>query len=110
MSKEYDFYGMGMRYANEGLMNLRKVAEEIGQRYGADAQLEFETGIAMTIPAYTHVVHTEATPKEMEAGTVDIGVPNTRNNSYFGTSGTGIQYKSKADGTQVYNEPKSKSK
>jgi len=106
-SKEqsYDFYGMGIRYANEGLMNLKKVAEEIGQRYGTNAQLEFETGIAMTIPTYSQIVQSEITPKEMESGKSEIGMPNTRNNSYFGGSGTSTQYINKADGTQIYNEP-----
>ena len=39
---------MGIRYANESLENLTKLAEQIDKKYGVDARIEFESGIAMT--------------------------------------------------------------
>ena len=41
-----------------------------------------------------------------------MGIPNTRNNSYFGGHGTSQQYKKTSDEfpTYVYNEPKNRKK
>lgn len=59
MDREYDFFGMGVRHATEGLLHLKKVAKEIGEKYGMDAKLEFESGIATTIPTYAQVMQNE---------------------------------------------------
>ena len=42
---------MGSRYATEGIVNLKNMAEEIGQKYGENAKTEFEAGICLAIPA-----------------------------------------------------------
>lgn len=59
MNTEYDFFNMGVRHATEGLLHLKKVAKEIGEKYGEDAKLEFESGIAITIPTYAQSMQNE---------------------------------------------------
>lgn len=109
MSNEYDFFDMGVRRANEGLINLKMMAKEIGEKYGLDAKLQFEAGIAMTIPAYSKISQVDVSQKEIVNGaTTNMGVPNLRNNSYFGGHGTSHQYKKITDEVSVYNDPQGK--
>lgn len=103
MEKSYDFYGMGMRYAKESLVNLKNMAQNIGKQYGRDAKMEFESGIAMTIPSYSNFMANPILKNEIENNaTTDLGLKNTRNNSYFGTQGTGVQFLRE----NKYNDPK----
>jgi len=55
MNEEYDFYAMGIRHALDGILSLKKTAKEIEKEYGADARMEFEAGISVTIPEYYNV-------------------------------------------------------
>lgn len=49
MAEEYDFYEMGKRYTFDILSDLAKKSKEIEEKYGMDAKLQFESGIANSI-------------------------------------------------------------
>ena len=100
--QEYDFLSMGLRAAKDEMSNHYQTADKIEQQFGINARMEYEAGIAMAIPQYGTYQNLQLRKKENLNGTKDFGIVNTRNNSYFGTSGTGVQYKSHG-----YNEPKS---
>lgn len=93
----YDFLSMGTRYAKEATFLIAKTAKEIQYKYGYDARMEFEAGVACVIPQYKNI---QLEFNDVVHGTKDFGIPNTRNNSYFGTFGTGPQYYNNR-----YNEP-----
>ncbi len=109
---QYDFFSMGLRAVRDGLEYSYQKAEEIEKKFGVDARLEFEVAIAMATPAYSNYRSMvkekelrEELEKQVEHGataTRDYGVANTRNNSYFGTKGTGIQYNPEGK----FNNPK----
>ena len=94
----YDFLSMGTRYAKETIFLISKKAQEIEDNFGYDARMEFEVGVACVIPQYKTSKSDEF--NGVVHGTKDFGIPNTRNNSYFGIKGTGVQYQ---NGT--YNKP-----
>ena len=100
---EYDFYAMGIRHAREKLNDLNKMAEAIGNTYGEDARMEFEMGIAVSIPVYSSRVSKDLTVEDIEKSSNVYGVPNERNNSYFGGIGTRHQFIER-DGKITYNE------
>ena len=52
-NEKYDFYTYGMRVAKDMYTNVKKIANEIGEKYGEQAKLEFESGIASAIPTYS---------------------------------------------------------
>ena len=114
-NEQYDFYLIGRRRASDFSGDLKRQAKEIGEIYGEQARLEFESGLASIIPAYGSVSSYETSGiKKVQEGIsssedlvienaeTDYGVENTRNNSYFGTKGTGVQVNS--DGK--FNEPR----
>jgi len=107
---EYDFYTMGMRYGKEKLVDLKQTAESIGKKYGEDAKMEFELGIAVSIPVYANYKSSELTIDDIEHSNSKFGMPNERNNSYFGGIGTSHQFIEKNDGGMIYNEPSVKSR
>lgn len=51
-NEKYDFYTYGMRAAKDIYTNIKQTAAEIGEKYGEQAKLEFESGIAAVIPTY----------------------------------------------------------
>ena len=109
--EEYDFYGIGSKYASESIDILKRKAQEIGKKFGAQAKNEFELGIIATIPEYSRfsAVLDEKSEKLDEFSAHSIqSMPNMRNNSYFGKSGVSKQYKIMPDGSMKYNEPKLK--
>ena len=99
-NNEVDFYLVGQRHAKDGLAALKKMAKEYEERYGAQAREDFETGIASVIPQYANFFIASSELEQMvtpEGATTNYGVDNTRNNSYFGGTGTGVQYKENGD-------------
>jgi len=100
---EYDFYTMGIRHGREKLNDLNKMAEAIEKAYGENARMEFEMGIAVSIPVYSNSVLKNLTIEDIEKSSSVYGMPNERNNSYFGGIGTSHQFIEK-DGKIVYNE------
>ncbi len=105
--QEYDFLSMGLRAAKDDMTNHYQTAEKIEEQFGINARMEYEAGIAMAIPQYETYRTLQARKKEVLHGSKEFGVENTRNNSYFGTTGTGVQYTTNSEGLPVYNEPKS---
>ena len=104
-NKEFDFYTMGIRYAKEMILNLHQAANEIGEKYGEDAKMEFEAGIVSTIPYYRDAnIPNIDDMKGKNIVALDETDYLSRNNSYFGSSGTGKRFRY-ADGK--YIEPNS---
>lgn len=100
---EYDFYTMGIRHGREKLVDLEKIAESIGKTYGENAKMEFEMGVAVSIPVYSSRVSKDLTIEDIENSSNVYGMPNERNNSYFGGIGTSHQFIER-DGKITYNE------
>lgn len=101
---DYDFYGMGIRHGKEKLVDLKKLADTIGQQYGEDAKMEFELGIAVSIPVYANQKSTDLTLDDVEHSHSKFEMPNERNNSYFGGTGTSHQFIETKDGGMIYND------
>lgn len=53
MNEQYDFYSYGMRVAKDLYSNVKNIANDIEKKYGKQARLEFESGIAVSIPTYS---------------------------------------------------------
>ena len=53
--KEFNFYGLGKKYATEILEKMAKRGTEVKNKFGEDAQLDFEAGIISTISDYEYV-------------------------------------------------------
>ncbi len=51
-NNEYDFCSMGFRDAKMSMENCYNRAIQIEKQYGVNARMEYEVGIAMTIPQY----------------------------------------------------------
>ena len=51
-NEKFDFYTYGTRVAKDMYTNIKKLADEIGTKYGEQSKLEFESGIAASIPSY----------------------------------------------------------
>lgn len=106
LNSDYDFYGMGVRVAHDVTCSLNSLATRIGEIYGEDARLNFEAGIASSIPSYSSMnVNSKVLDNEIEKATTHFSVDNTRNNSYFGESGTSFQFKLMPNGEVRYNDP-----
>ncbi len=87
--EEIDFYKYGARVVSEGRLNPRKVAVAVGEKYGANARLEFEVGVSLARAAFEKSVVNEDIP-DVKKGikTVNERSDYERNNSYFGYPGT----------------------
>lgn len=97
MRQEYDFYTMGMRYSKEQIVNLKEMAKKIGEQYGVNAKMEFESGVCMTIPSYKAFQELEEISKfedsvskeRAENATINFTNNITMNNSYIDGKGVG---------------------
>ena len=72
--QEYDFYAMGICYVNEHLKTLKQKAKLIERMYGTNARLEFESGIANSIPVYETWPEPNIDMSEIDRG----GIKNIR--------------------------------
>ena len=93
---EYDFYSYGLRIAKDMYSNNKKLAQEIGEKYGEDAKLEFECGFSIGANRQSFVDIEEYTVNQLKNGKVlhsslDTD-DNSRNNSYFDINGTSKKY------------------
>lgn len=104
-SKKFDFYEYGRKMAGEFFDVQVATAKEIGKKYGKEARLCFEAGIAETIGIMSNDLMNADTnlafDENVEPKTI-ITADNLRNNSYFGEAG--VSYKTDAEGN--YNVPK----
>lgn len=108
MKNKMNFYQLGKRYANEEFNEMTKKIQEVGELFGKDAQMEFEAGILSTINDYEFVNDDNIDDIDINglSGRTDIGIPNERNNSYFGGVGTSKQFITDPYGNKKFNEPK----
>ena len=91
--KEFNFYGLGKKYATEILEKMAKRGTEVKNKFGEDAQLDFEAGIISTISDYEYV-------SEQSFSGNNERLIRRNNNSHFG--GYGIITNSNS--SIVYNE------
>ena len=110
MKNKMNFYQLGKRYASEEFDEMAKKIQEVGELFGKDAQMEFEAGIISTIDDYEFVKDDDIDDIDIHdlSGRTDIGMPNERNNSYFGGVGTSRQFITDAYGNKKFNEPKTR--
>ena len=66
--RELDFFEIGIRSANEHIKILREKAKQIEKKYGKNARLEFESGIAISIPVYDTWIQNNIDMSEIERG------------------------------------------
>ena len=98
---EFNFYTLGKRFATETLETMAEKGMEVKNKFGEDAQLEFEAGIISTISDYEYV--SDQSFKDINndrlSGTIKYGL-NDRSNSYIGG------YITDSNSTIVYSESK----
>ena len=95
--QEYDFIETGRRFAQKKVEEYLKMAALINEEYGPEALRDFEMG---SLIPFQENIYSENDPIISIHGTKDYGIPNLRNNSYFGRKGVSFQY---IDGE--YNDP-----
>ena len=95
--QEYDFIETGRRFAQKKVDEYQQMAAFIEKEYGPEALRDFEMG---SLLPFQDNIFQEQNPHFSIHGTMNFGVPNLRNNSYFGRTGISFQY---IDG--VYNDP-----
>lgn len=109
MDDSYDFVDMGMRYADEKNKELKRRAKDIEEEFGITARKEFERGVSQAKGIYFEDDATEISVESLFDATDDIGMPDLRNNSYFGKSGSSLKY-TMDNGIPIYADPEKKGK
>lgn len=105
-NNSYDFYTYGMRTATDMYANSKKIADNIEEKYGKDARLEFECGLSIQLSkeSIKYIEKVNLSFKNRPLGGNIVSAENLRNNSYFGTKGISKQFNDDGE----YNEPKIK--
>jgi len=107
--EQYDFFAIGQRHARDSFVELRKIAESYEKNYGPQARADFELGIASVFPQYSNFsIGSDDENIKTDGATTNFGIPNSRNNSYFGGAGTSRQF-IEVNGKKEYNNPDKKS-
>lgn len=103
--EKIDFFEYGKKFAMETIDIIKKKANEIEEKYGEQAKLEFESGYAAYFPVFGEELEIDNFDINNLGGKRegDYGIPNTRNNSYFGRKGISFQC-----GKNGYREPNRK--
>lgn len=109
MDYGFDFVEMGMRYADEKFREITRRAKDIEEEYGETARVEFEKGVSQARGIYFEDDTSEISVESLFEATDNIGVPNLRNNSYFGRPGVSSKYVMDG-GMPVYADPEKKGK
>ena len=106
MGREYDFYILGQRFANETMVNLIKKTQEIKDKYGEEASFDFETGIISTISDYEYVSDCSFEVNNVKniSGTINYSIKNEINKSYLDGIGMSKQYLTNSSGKIICNE------
>ena len=92
-NNNYDFYGYGLRVAKSMYENTTKLREEIKEKYGVDAALQFDCGLTLANARNNLSLMEESLPKfnDIISGKIQTK-DNERNNSYFDLKGTSNKY------------------
>ena len=107
MKEQYDFFAIGKKHFIDDTETIRKMAMEYQLKFGRKAREEFESGVYSQMSQYANAPELRTGSAEEalgQGGSNNYGVPNTRNNSYFGGRGTGVQYQTR-NGIEYFNEP-----
>ena len=107
MEEEKNFFLSGQNLAKEKMTDLYVALESVKNIFGEKAAEEFEIGFLSTISEYqfTNKDDLEDVDITKLSGTTKFGMPNLRNNSYFGGVGISKQYIVDDSGREIYNEP-----
>jgi hypothetical protein len=110
--EDINFYEIGRKDVSDIYAEIGKRYKLILEQYGQDEAEQYFIGVKeelAKIDEYDLTSFNNLNENNVLNATSDIGVENTRNNSYFGYSGTSQQY-SKIDynGYPSYIEPKNK--
>ena len=105
-NNSYDFYTYGMRTATDMYANSKKIADNIEEKYGKDARLEFECGISIELnkESFKNIEEFVLNFKDEAMGSNIITADNLRNNSYFDTVGISEKYDEEGN----YIDPRTK--
>ncbi len=89
--EEKNFYELGKEFANETIKDMEKKAQEIGDQYGVDAQLEFEAGIVSTISRFEEFYGIEDEEFDIDnlSGTINYGHTVCRDDPFIYGVGKG---------------------
>lgn len=101
---QIDFFGLGVQYMKNYYESLVEKRNEIKNKYGEDALYIFDLGIASASNGYDiysyQDIDVEELRQRVDNATLDFGVDNLRNNSYFDKKGVSNQT---IDG--IYSDP-----
>ncbi len=109
---QYDFFGLGQQHANDEIQAIKELAAYYEKKFGGQARKDFESGVASAFPHYSRsfIITSEEEKISPDGATMNYGEPNTRNNSYFGGQGYGVQYYYDEQGVKRYNDPQKSSR
>ena len=109
---QYDFFGLGQQHAGDKIQTIEELAAYYEEKFGWKARKDFELGVASAFPPYSRsfIITSEEEIISPDGATMNYGEPNTRNNSYFGGVGYGVQRSHDAQGTKRYNDPQKSSR
>ena len=108
--EQYDFFAMGERAARDMYSDCRKLAAKIEKEYGAQARLEYECGLSLTMNKELSAIMEDNIKMIAESAAKNpissayFREEDRRNNSYFGREGTSNQFIETSTGKK-YNEP-----
>lgn len=102
----YSFYSLGFKDVDDIYVAIEKRKEEIRKKYGDEAAKEYFLGVKAGLRQSNLMQVDDIELAQIENATTNYSVENTRNNSYFGTTGVGKQYRDiDSYGVIKYNEP-----
>lgn len=58
-NQEINFLAYGHAFVGSTMRSIIEKAEEIEEKYGVDARLQFESGIAIAVPQYANMLYFE---------------------------------------------------
>ena len=84
MGKEFDFYLMGQRHANDDINEIERLRIEITEKYGPGARRDFENGIASYLDQYRNIKDDKFNLDDynLNYSTKNFEIPNLYNVSY----------------------------
>lgn len=94
MEQEFDFLTLGKVKVHELLSKeLKEYANFIEQNFGENAKMEFEAGVAMSIPQYAQTWNEKIEKDQLKISFGKIITDDNKiNNSYFGQEGISEKY------------------
>ena len=101
MKEEYDFFAIGKKHAQDSIEEIKRLAMEYEKKYGKQARVDFEYGIASEMSQYMKVKRVEDYVEVSEAKIDPTNVPG--GTIKYGAHGTSEPYLPRLDEVEGYD-------